>query len=126
MSLLPVVVGVPNGARAVNCFIFVGKTYTSATADGGSDARSKRKAEDAAARPFTNQLRRLDWAVPLATGTFWTLSAPSARRAARPLIERLGLAENAARVATEKKRIANTSLHCIFSLEGGGGMWIEK
>jgi len=107
VSLLPVVVGVPNGARTVNCFIFVGKAYTSATADGGSDARSKRKAEDAATRPFTNQLRRLGWAVPLATGTFWTSSEPSARRAARPLIERLGLAENAARVATEKKRIAN-------------------
>ena len=117
--------GVPNGARTVNCFIFVGKAYTSATADGGSDARSKRKAEDAATRPFTNQLRRLDWGVPLATGTLWTSSGPSDRRAARPLIERLGLVENAARVATEKKRIANTSNFIASFLSRGGRAGVD-
>jgi hypothetical protein len=130
VSLLPVV-GVPNGARTVNCFIFVGKAYTSATADGGFDARSKRKADDAATRPFTNQLRRLDWGVPLATGTLWTSSGPSYRRAARPLIERLGLVENAAQVATEKKRIANTSNFIASFLSrggraGGGGLIVVR
>jgi hypothetical protein len=78
--------------------------------------------QDPRGRP--RMLRRgpsLNWGVPLATGTLWTSSAPSDRRAARPLIERLGLVENVAQVATEKKRIANTSNFIASFLSRGGG-----
>lgn len=45
-------VGVPKGARAVNCRSSVGRASTSATADGGRDK------VDAQTRFFTIQLRR--------------------------------------------------------------------
>ncbi len=57
VSLLPVEVGAPNGASAVNCFKPSGKASTSACATGGFDTYESVKT-DAAETLFVNQLRR--------------------------------------------------------------------